>query len=292
MQLRSLVLALSAAFALKHTVQRVGLEDQLVDSAATGLDASLAAAEAAASAELAVLSAVAGSSAAEAAEADRADTSFLRSAWGCLVQELQELQNTSLPTGNVERRKDTIVADKLSAVNAASKDLTGKAMLMPALGMLNGMYEEQKERIGELNKKEQRSKERFANQTKRHELAMEHYKELLDHHKISQGFYVNATNEENWQYDYMVRCRNRAHKSFHTQLKLTHGLMEKEKGMVSAYNTALAAPAPGTKVQAAQPQAVPEIVLLQGRQLAEYCQEAMSTARSEMTSMEEPLASK
>lgn len=290
MQLRLLLLALSAASALKHTVQRLGLEDQLVDSATTGLDASLAAAEAAASAELSVLSAAAGSSA--AAEADRADASFLRSAWGCLVQELQELQNTSLPTGNVERRKDTIVADKLSAVTAASKDLTGKAMLMPALGMLNGMYEEQKERIGELNKKEQRSKERFANQTKRHELTMEHYKELLDHHKISQGFYVNATNEENWQYDYMVRCRNRAHKGFHTQLKLTHGLMEKEKSMVSAYNTALAVPAPGTKAQAAQPQAVPEIVLLQGRQLAEYCQKAMSTARAEMTLMEEPLASK
>jgi len=224
----------------------------------------------------------AGASAYEAAQRD--DEYFLEGSWRQLATELQQVSGTPM---NHTAEKAT--AAKMRSVMDATKSLTGKAMLAPALGMLHGLYDDQKGRISGLNKREQKSKERFAEQQKKHDEKMAEYKDKIDHHKISQGFYENSTKDENRLFKYWQSCRDRAHHQFHTQLKLTHGLMEKEKGMISAYDKALADPAPSKEGLKAfnkvAKQVAPEIVLLENSDVLTFCHSALETANDEIKSL-------
>jgi len=217
-------------------------------------------------------------------EAQRDDELFLVGSWHQLAKELQEVSGTPM-----NHTADKASAAKMRQVMDATKSLTGKAMLAPALGMLHGLYDDQKGRISGLNKREQKSKERFVEQQKKHDEKMAELKDKLDHHKISQGFYDNSTKDENRLFKYWQSCRDRAHHQFHTQLKLTHGLMEKEKGMIAAYDKALADPAPtkdGLKAfNKVAKQVTPEIVLLEDSDVLKFCHSALATANDEIQSL-------
>lgn len=229
--------------------------------------------------------------------AEREDEQYIDGSWRQLAKELHQVQNVVSPaTGllqvsnhsTMNHTQDKLNAEQMRKVMDATKGLTGKAMLAPALGMLHGLYDDQKSRISGLNKREQKSKERFSEQEKQHNEKMAHFKDLLDHHKISQGFYDNSTRDENRLFNYWKSCRDRAHRQFHNQLKLTHGLMEKEKGMINAYNKALADPEPtkeGKKqFEKTAQQVAPEIVFMQDS-VREYCRSTLKVVTEEMNSL-------
>jgi len=116
-------------------------------------------------------------------------------------------------------------------------------------------------------------------------------KDKIDQHKVSQGFYDNSTKDENRLFKYWQSCRERAHHQFHTQLKLTHGLMDKEKNMIGAYDKALADPAPtkdGLKAfNKLTKQEQPEIVLMQDSDV-EFCRSSLAIVQEEMNSLAVP----
>merc|ERR1719231_1843250 len=155
----------------------------------------------------------------------------------------------------------------MHSVMSATKGLMGKAMLIPALNMLKGLYQDQKSRIQEFNVREQKSKDRYNEQLKKHQEKLAELKDKLDHHKLSNASYSNRTRDEERHFKYWTGVRERAHRQFHNQLKLTHGLMNKEKGMIEQYNKALADPTPSKETakefKKVQQQVAPEIVFLQ-----------------------------
>jgi hypothetical protein len=219
-------------------------------------------------------------SAYEAAQRD--DDMFLQGSWQQLAEDLKNVSGTPM-----NHTLDKANAAKMRQVMDATKGLMGKAMLAPALGMLHGLYDDQKGRISALNKREQKSKDRFEEQKKKHEEKLASLKDKLDHHKISKEFFDNSTKDEDRLFKYWDSCRTRAHHQFHTQLKLTHGLMEKEKGMIGAYDKALADPAPtkeGLKAfNKVAGQAQPEIVLMQDSDV-EFCASSLAIVNEELKS--------
>lgn len=219
-------------------------------------------------------------SAYEAAQRD--DELFLQGSWHQLAEDLKKVSGTPM-----NHTADKATAAKMRQVMDATKGLVGKAMLAPALGMLHGLYDDQKGRISALNKREQKSKDRFAEQQKKHEEKLASLKDKLDHHKISKEFFDNSTKDENRLFKYWQSCRERAHHQFHTQLKLTHGLMEKEKGMIGAYDKALADPEPtkeGLKAfNKVAGQVQPEIVLMQDSDI-EFCASSLALVNEELKS--------
>ena len=211
-------------------------------------------------------------SAYEAAQRD--DDMFLQRSWQQLAGELRNVSGTPM-----NHTADKATAAKMRQVMDATKGLMGKAMLAPALGMLHGLYDDQKGRISALNKREQKSKDRYEEQKKKHEEKLASLKDKFDHHKISKEFFDNSTRDEDRLFKYWTSCRDRAHHQFHTQLKLTHGLMEKEKGMIGAYDKALADPEPtkaGLKAfNKVAGQVQPEIVLMQDSDV-EFCASSLA----------------
>lgn len=215
--------------------------------------------------------------------AQRDDEQFLERGWSQLANELKNVSGTPM-----NHTADKANAAKMHSIMDATKGLMGKAMLAPALGMLHGLYDDQKGRISGLNKREQKSKDRFADQQKKHDEKMASLKDKIDHHKISQEFFDNSTKDENRLFKYWQSCRDRAHHQFHTQLKLTHGLMEKEKGMIGAYDKALADPEPtkaGLKAfNKVAGQVQPEIVLMQDSDV-KFCESSLALVKEEMKSL-------
>jgi len=226
----------------------------------------------------------------ETAEQD--DRSFLVKSWTSLDGELHSLLDTFQPmtkeTGflqvagaPVNHTADKEFAKKMHSVVSATKNLVGKAMLIPALNMLKGLYQDQKGRIQEFNVREQKSKDRYNEQLKKHQERMAELKDKYEHNHMSQEMYNNSTRDEERHFKYWTGVRERAHRQFHNQLKLTHGLMAKEKGMIEQYNKALAEPTPtkqaAKEVKQVQQQVAPEIVLLQARDLVAFCKSSLTS---------------
>lgn len=155
--------------------------------------------------------------------------------------------------------------DRLAAAESMMKGLTGKAMLAPMLGMLKSMYDDEKKRIGELNKKEAESKERFAKQQAEFDAKTKSIKERHDAHKLNDEFFKNETVDANRAFKYWEGVRSRNHRQFHNALKITHGMMQNMKGMISKYEAAMSMKTEDKK-KAAAPVEAPEVVLLQQRE--------------------------
>jgi len=231
------------------------------------------------------------------AAAQRDDEMFLQGSWQQLAEDLKNVSGTPMnhtaDKATAAKTPMNHTADKANAATMrhmmdATKGLMGKAMLAPALGMLHGLYDDQKGRISSLNKREQKSKDRFAEQQKKHDEKVASLQGKLDNHKISKEFFDNSTKDENRLFKYWQSCRERAHHSFHTQLKLTHGLMEKEKGMIGAYDKALADPEPTKEGLKAFNKVAgneqPEIVLMQDSDV-EFCASSLAIVNEEMKSL-------
>merc|ERR1711908_13519 len=98
--------------------------------------------------------------------AEREDEQYIDGSWRQLAKELHQVQNAVSPaTGllqvsnhtstnhtSMNHTQDKLNAEQMRKVMDATKGLTGKAMLAPALGMLHGLYDDQKSRISGLNK--------------------------------------------------------------------------------------------------------------------------------------------
>lgn len=132
------------------------------------------------------------------------------------------------------------IKNKLSMVKGLMKGKMGTAMLKPMLAMLKGLYEDQKKRIGDLNKKEEQSKKRYADQKAAFDKRIQHIKDDVTQHKFSSEFGANQTRDYTQQFKYWEGVRARDHKQFHNALKITHGLMAKEKDTIKQYEKAIA----------------------------------------------------
>merc|ERR1719160_1919489 len=106
--------------------------------------------------------------------------------------------------------------------------------------MLKGLYEDQKKRNGDLNKKEEQSKKRYADQKAAFDKRIQSIKDNVAHHKFSAEFGANQTRDYTQQFKYWEGVRERDHKQFHNALKITHGLMAKEKDTIKQYEKAIA----------------------------------------------------
>eukprot|EP00746_Dinoflagellata_sp_MGD_P070319 gnl/MRDRNA2_/MRDRNA2_28787_c0_seq1.p2 gnl/MRDRNA2_/MRDRNA2_28787_c0~~gnl/MRDRNA2_/MRDRNA2_28787_c0_seq1.p2 ORF type:complete len:302 (+),score=97.97 gnl/MRDRNA2_/MRDRNA2_28787_c0_seq1:92-997(+) len=199
------------------------------------------------------------------AEAEMSQKKYLVAQWHVLETELIQVQhaltngkNASTPAANkttakaavahisakvqVAQHKDVHddIQDRLASVKGIMKGQMGKAMLKPMLAMLKGLYQDQKERIGDLNKKEEESKKRYATQKAAFDKRIQKIQDEVKAHKFSAEFGANQTRDYTQQFKYWEGVRQRDHKQFHNALKITHGLMAKEKDTIHQYEVALA----------------------------------------------------
>merc|ERR1719158_1721574 len=113
-----------------------------------------------------------------------------------------------------------------------------QAMLSPMMGMLKSYVHEQKARIGELNKMEEADKKKFADRKAEHERRLKRL-ENRHQHGMATKTYEKAVWAENHNFKKVaVAARERHKRSFHNTLKMIHGMMAKEKTMISAYKEA------------------------------------------------------
>merc|ERR1719213_1218433 len=106
--------------------------------------------------------------------------------------------------------------------------------------MPKGLYDDQKKRIGDINKREEVSKQRFAKEQAEFNKRLKTIKERYEHHKLSEEFYKNETRDYTKQFKHWEGVRSRNHRQFHNSLKITHGMMQKEKDMITQYEKAIA----------------------------------------------------
>jgi len=239
--------------------------------------------------------------------AELEDERFLTASWHALDNDLTKLQRIAEPpisdlqlsatplkehAGAKKKPEDAAVPSNIlkalpaglrSKLGGEAKAAVGKMMLAPMLEMLKGLYQEQKGRITKINKQEEKSKVRYADQEKRYKTRQAEIEAGFKKGKVSEGFYHNETKDNDREFNYWKRCRERNHRQFHNSLKLTHATMDKEKTMMKAYDEALAAPLP-TKQNGAQALAkiaqdtgMPEIVLAQlGPAVSQFCRSSLA----------------
>jgi len=175
--------------------------------------------------------------------------------------------------------------DRLAQAEGMIKGLTGKAMLAPMLGMLKSMYDDQKKRIGDLNKKEAKNKERYAQEQADYDARIKEIKAKHDAHRLNDEFFKNETRDATRQFKYWEGVRSRNHRQFHNALKITHGMMQKEKDMISKYEAAMSMKMPEDSKKdnkkAAVPVEAPDVVFLQQRAaVIAFIQEHLTEVRS------------
>jgi hypothetical protein len=186
------------------------------------------------------------------------------------------------------------------------KGKMGAAMLKPMLAMLKGLYEDQKKRIGDLNKKEEQSKKRYAEQKAAFDKRVGKINDSVKQHKFSAEFGANQTRDYTQQFKYWEGVRDRDHRQFHNALKITHGLMSKEKDTIKQYEKAIASHSKDSedeshdnfvngimktlaahkkddkaRAEAKAPE-MPEVVLFQ------FCQDALTEVRQQLKEGFEP----
>ena len=132
------------------------------------------------------------------------------------------------------------------------------------------------------------SKDRFASHQKDYDDKMAVLKDKLDRHELDAESYAGGTKEAARLFAHWQWLRTHDHKGFHNSLELTHGLMKKEKSMISAYEATINGKPPSAdgarelaKVKQPSP---PAVALLQRDELAQYCRTALVTARAELAS--------
>lgn len=177
--------------------------------------------------------------------------------------------------------------ERLAEAERLTKGLMGKAALAPMLDMLEGLYDDQKKRIGDLNKQEEQSKKRFLEQQTKFNQRIKECKDKHDRHMLSDEFFKNETRDYTKQFKYWQGVRERNHRQFHNALKITHGMMQREKDMIAKYKAAIAlkVPAEGKSAAPAKAEKVetPEVVFTQLRVgLAKFCKEALMEIHHEL----------
>jgi len=225
--------------------------------------------------------------------AEHQDHEFMLDQWSSTERELNALQQAAFEAvvlgKNMSAGNASVTADQLKKLMSTS-GVAGKAMLAPALEMLKGLYDDQKRRIADVNKREEISKQRFEKQKQDHDKQIARLQDLIKNHKVSEGLYQNSTKDADRMFNYWQRCRERNHHQFHTNLKITHAMMEKVKHMIAAYEKALSEPKPteeGAREAAKiTHEVMPEIVFLQEAwSTLHFCEDAHGQVTDELRSM-------
>lgn len=239
--------------------------------------------------------------AAAAAEAELSmleaeEASFWTSEWSSMEAELKQLSalaNTSMNATTAaapSEKTAAAVAPKAKEEHVKSvipKDLKlnpkSVADLAPALAMLNGLYEEGKDRIVKLNEREKEMQKKFDEKEAAHKARIASIEAKKANHTLSEEFYTNETRDENRIFLYWQRCRERQHHQYRTGLKIQHSTMDKVKKMINMYEETMAGNTEKAKKELKKI-APPEIVFLQ-QSLVSFCSEALgeiAAARSEL----------
>jgi len=151
--------------------------------------------------------------------------------------------------------------DATTAVKEMNKLKPGQ--MAPMLGLLTGMYDSWKEKIGEANKHEQEQKKAYDTTIK----DLEGKKAQFKGSKDAQDTYDRI--EKYWK-----RQRSISHRQYHTALKIMHSGMQKFNAVSGAMSDAIAGKKPTAKDLQTVGLAVPEVVFLQIQHLAAWTQGA------------------
>merc|ERR1740133_405307 len=122
----------------------------------------------------------------------------------------------------------------------------------PMLGLLDGMYENWKEKIGEANKKEHEQKVSFDKTIADLEVKKAKSKDSKD------GAETYDRIEKYWK-----RQRSISHRQYHTALKIMHSGMQKFKGVAAVMSHAVAGKKPTAQDLQTVGLAMPDVVFLQ-----------------------------
>jgi len=151
----------------------------------------------------------------------------------------------------------------IDATTAVSQMNKMKGLNPAMLGLLTGMYDSWKEKIGEANKKETEQKKAFDKTIKDLDAKKAMYKD-----KDAQDTYDRI--EKYWK-----RQRSISHRQYHTALKIMHSGMQKFKAVSGAMSDALAGKKPTAKELQAVGMAIPEVTMLQIQELKVWTKQAV-----------------
>jgi len=193
-----------------------------------------------------------------------------------LVQLASDLKsvNASQPAKAVAKVSAKVALRKKKGIDAttAVKEMnnlkgglqaTGPAML----GLLTGMYDSWKEKIGEANKREHEQKAEFDKTIKGLEAKKAMYKS-----NDTDAIATYDRIEKYWK-----RQRSISHRQYHTALKIMHGGMQKFKAVSGAMEHAIAGKKPNAKDLQTVGLAMPDVMLLQ--QWTETARKSLRDAR-------------
>lgn len=171
-----------------------------------------------------------------------------------LVQIDSELSTKpAAAAANTAASKPTLRKKGIDATTAVKEMAKLKPSQMPAmLGLLTGMIDSWKDKIGEANKKEQEQKKAYEETLK----DMEAKKAAANGNKDAMATYDRIEN-------YWKRQRAISHRQYHTALKIMHSGMQKFKSVSSAMGNAIAGKKPSHKDLQTVGMAMPDVVLLQ-----------------------------
>lgn len=226
-------------------------------------------------------------------EVEAEDTHFWASQWQSMETELLQLQEAAAPanaTQVMSAKPGHKPGEKhFNPLAGIKMNLNPKtpADLIPALGMLKGLYEDGKERIGKLNAREKESKEAFAIKQATHDARMAVINAKVKNSTLSKEFGENETRDESRLWTYWEHVRERQHRQYHTSLKIQHSTLTKEKQMIDVYEKTISGKE--NKKQLVKEfrkvggSVAPEVVFLQQAQQAvvQFCQQELVEVHNE-----------
>jgi len=167
--------------------------------------------------------------------------------------------------------KKTLLKKPVFDVGAAVQQMGKTTQLAPMLGLVSGMYDAWKDKIGDANKHEQEGKKEFNAEIKE-----------LETKKAKFKGNANATKTYDNIEKYWQRQRSISHRQYHTALKLMHSGMEKFKTVMGAMKDAAAGKKASNAEMQAMQQLAPEVVFLQEKvtELRVWSSDAASELRA------------
>lgn len=132
---------------------------------------------------------------------------------------------------------------------AVKKNLT--AVLSKEQDVLQGLFAHLKKNIKHFNEEETKGKKDNARRVKELQAKLKRDQEQLKSGKLSKFMHealVNRTRLEEHELQYWSRGREIEHSMFHSNLKMSHGLMQRVKTVMEAYTQALSKGAVDPKV--------------------------------------------
>jgi hypothetical protein len=178
------------------------------------------------------------------------DLSHISKVLGAPTHVASLMQLESAPASSAAPKAHKKGIDAAAAVKQMAKL---KPEQMPAmLGLITGMYDSWKDKIGEANKHEQEQKKAFEKTVSDLEAKKAMYKDSKD--AIATYDRIET---------YWKRQRSIAHRQYHTALKIMHSGMQKFKSVSAAMQHAIAGKKPTAKDLQTVGMAMPDVVLLQ-----------------------------